>query len=139
MILLVLLLDSAVLNVTLIQNLFAYLISRTCWKITIYIQRFGHCLDWNVLDTDTKFSIWISITCGDRKPTCKNTYGYWISERPKFGIGWWYWLKVSVLEQIFFFLPKLKLSFFSNFTHFFLLLREIQVFISLGINLALQK
>jgi hypothetical protein len=48
-------------------------------------------------------------------------------------------IAIGIGGQFFFFLlPKLK-PFFSNFTDFFLLLGGIQVFISLKINLALQK
>ena len=67
--------------------------------------------------------------------------GHYISVRPKFGFGIGNRnqgpISVSVSEPKFFF-PKPKL-FFSNFTLFFLLLGGIQVFISLEINLALQK
>jgi hypothetical protein len=47
-------------------------------------------------------------------------------------------IAIGIGGQFFFLLPKLK-PFFSNFTDFFLLLGGIQVFISLKINLDLQK
>jgi hypothetical protein len=43
------------------------------------------------------------------------------------------------IEADFFFPKPIFFSFFSNFTHFFLLIGGTQVFISLKINLALQK
>ena len=60
------------------------------------------------------------------------------SERPKFGIDKRHRKKLSVSEPKFLF-AETETLFLSNFTNFFLLLGGKQVFISLEINLVLQK
>ena len=81
-----------------------------------------------------QFSMFLS----DRKAKI-NYIDVHCSVRPKFGFGMGNrnqgTISVSEPKKKF---PKPKLLF-SNFTHFFLLLGGIQVFISLKVNLALQK